>query len=69
MGKQMTDWEGKYKQLVESIKCVIESYDYMVMTDDLEYSFKNQRCKHGNPGYNGCESCAVEFLMKAIEYD
>ena len=62
-------WKDKYLKLADDVRCVIESYDYMIMVGNLEYSLKNQTCKHGNPGYNWCEACACDFLSKSIEHE
>ena len=36
-------------------------YDGVQKTEGV-YSRKNNKCKHGNYGYQGCETCIEEYL-------
>lgn len=47
------------EEMVEALKEVIE---VGVQKTEGPYSRKNNKCKHGRYGYEGCETCVEEFL-------
>lgn len=55
----------KYDDLVEAVKCVIESYDYMEIRE-VNFNHKYSICIHDRHVYEGCENCICEFLQKAL---
>ena len=61
------NYREKYLKLVEDVRCVIESYDYLDLGEVDGSSYKLSKCIHGEFVYNGCESCITEFLSKAID--
>ena len=56
----------KHKGLVDAIKCVIESNDYMdIYAVNIGYP-KHSLCTHGNHVYEGCENCISNYLDEAL---
>mgnify|MGYP003650288127 CR=1 FL=1 len=60
------DWKDKYLKLADAVRCVIESYDYMIIGYRSTVSWKMSTCTHGNFMHQGCESCIAEFLEEAL---
>ena len=52
----------KAEKLAEAVRCVLE--DRVHNTTGI-YSPKNNKCRHGNCGYEGCAWCIEEYLEKA----
>lgn len=41
--------------------------DNGVQVTSGEYSEKNNKCKHGNYGYEGCQTCAEEYFSNVLK--
>ena len=52
----------KAEKLAEAVRCALE--DRVHNTTGI-YSPKNNKCRHGNCGYEGCAWCIEEYLEKA----
>jgi len=51
-----------YLNLKNAVRCVVESYDYMYITEENEVNPKRSTCEHGCYQYEGCEACICKFL-------
>ncbi len=52
------------ERLREAIRCVVE--DGVMETSGAYNCSKNNKCHHGNFGFEGCEACIEEFLARAL---
>lgn len=51
-------------KLVDAVRTVVE--DGVQETSGKYLSHKNNKCQHGNFGYEGCGNCTDEYLEKAL---
>ncbi|MCE7073664.1 hypothetical protein LZG74_25365 [Dyadobacter sp. CY327] len=51
-------------KLVDAVRTVVE--DGVQETSGQFSSHKNNKCRHGNFGYEGCGNCTDEYLAKAL---
>jgi hypothetical protein len=55
--------------LAEAIRTVVETDDHFVAAETWRpdgVPSKHDKCAHGNHRYDGCESCAAEFLSATL---